>query len=87
MLAAFLGQFYENMVPPRQILTNCALPERLLIAEALAVRAGHKVALSQPQRGAKRKLVDHAETNARDALARRLSETSATRPTVHSFGM
>jgi excinuclease ABC subunit C len=79
VVAAFLGQFYEDMVPPRQILTNCAVPERALIAEALSVRAGRSVALAQPQRGAKRKLVEHAEANAREALARRLAETSTNR--------
>jgi excinuclease ABC subunit C len=79
VVAAFLGQFYENMTPPRQVMTNCDLTERALIAEALCVRAGHKVAVTRPLRGAKRNLVDHAENNARDALARRLAETSTTR--------
>jgi excinuclease ABC subunit C len=79
VLAAFLGQFYEDMTPPHQVLTNCTLPERELIAEALSVRAGRKVALSQPQRGPKRNLVEHAAANARDALARRLAETSTNR--------
>ena len=79
VLAAFLGQFYEDMTPPRQVLTNCALAERALIAEALSVRAGHKVDLTCPQRGAKRNLVTHAEANARDAMARRLSESATNR--------
>jgi excinuclease ABC subunit C len=76
VLAAFLGQFYEDMTPPRQVLTNCDLPERALIAEALSVRAGRRVELSRPQRGARRNLVNHAEANARDAMARRLSESA-----------
>src|SRR3546814_19771337 len=37
------------------------------------------VELSRPQRGAKRKLIDNALHNAREALARRLAESSSQR--------
>ncbi len=79
VLAAFLGQFYENKPAPPVILLSHEVPEQALIAEALGVRTERKVSLSVPQRGAKRKLLDHARTNARDALQRRLAETATTR--------
>jgi excinuclease ABC subunit C len=52
------------------------VPQQALLAQALAVSAGRKVELQVPQRGGKRKLVEQAEANAREALARRLAETS-----------
>ena len=77
VLAGFLGQFYENKPPPKLILLSHEPAESDLIAEALAVRAGHAVRLLVPQRGDKRAPVEHALVNAREALARRLAESSA----------
>src|SRR6185437_7460158 len=77
VLAAFLGQFYENKPPPTLILLSHAPADQTLIEEALSSRAGMKVELAVPQRGDKRKLVDHALLNAREALGRRLSESEA----------
>ena len=79
VLAAFLGQFYDNKSPPRLILLSHDVPEQALIAEALAVKAGHAVELSTPKRGAKLNLVENADINARDALGRRLAEGSSQR--------
>ena len=79
VLSAFLAQFYENKPAPRLLLVSHRLPEQALLADALELRASHKVTLTNPQRGAKRKLVDHALANAREALARRLAESSSQR--------
>lgn len=86
VLTAFLGQFYENKPAPSDILLSHKLPEIDLIAEALSVRTERKVSVSVPQRGAKRKLVDHARTNARDALERRLAESATTRDLMAQVG-
>ena len=75
VLAAFVGQFYDNKPPPRTVLLSHELSERGLIAEALSTRAGRKVHLLTPRRGAKRKPVEHALANAREALGRRLAES------------
>mgnify|MGYP006430130677 CR=1 FL=1 len=79
ILASFLAQFYDNKPVPREILVSAAPSDRTLLAEALSERAGRKVQLLVPQRGEKRKLIDHAATNAREALARHLSESEAQR--------
>ena len=79
VLSAFLAQFYENKLPPRLLLLSHALPEQALLTAALEVRAERKVTLGTPRRGAKRKLVDHAGLNAREALGRRLAESSSQR--------
>ncbi len=81
VLAAFLAQFYEDKVPPREVMLShpLATEDQPLIAEALALRAGRKVQITVPQRGDRRKMVQHAYDNAREALGRRLAESSATR--------
>lgn len=79
VLDAFLAQFYEDRPPPRMVLLSHDVPGRALLAEALTIRAGRKVAVGLPRRGEKRELVDHALTNAREALGRRLAESSTQR--------
>jgi len=79
VLAAFIGQFYDNKTPPKLVLVSEEVPDAALIEEALTVRAGRKVELAVPQRGDKRKLLDHALENAKSALARRLAESSSQR--------
>ena len=79
VLTAFVAQFYDNKPPPGLILLSQGIAQQGLIAEALSHKAGHKVSLLKPQRGAKRKLIEHAAANARDALARRLTESSSQR--------
>ncbi len=77
VLGAFLAQFYDDKPCPRSILLSHAVEEQVLLAQALATRAGHKVTLGVPQRGEKKGIVDHVSQNAREALGRRLAETSS----------
>ncbi|MDP1628954.1 excinuclease ABC subunit UvrC [Parvibaculum sp.] len=79
VLDAFLAQFYEDRPPPRMVLLSHDVPGRALLAEALTIRAGRKVAVGVPRRGEKRELVNHAQLNAREALGRRLAESSSQR--------
>jgi excinuclease ABC subunit C len=74
VLEAFLTQFYEDRVPPKLVLLSHKPVEQSLIEEALSSRAGRRVRLEVPQRGEKRDLVNHAITNAREALGRQLAE-------------
>jgi excinuclease ABC subunit C len=77
VMGAFLGQFYDDKPIPRLILVNVEPAEGELIAEAFGQKSGRKVEISRPQRGEKRGLVDHAFTNAREALGRKMAESSA----------
>jgi len=79
ILTAFLGQFYERSLAPKLVFVSHALKEQSLVAEALSLRADHKVRVVAPRRGARRNLVDHALSNARDALGRRLAESASQR--------
>ncbi|MCI4662163.1 MAG: excinuclease ABC subunit UvrC [Neomegalonema sp.] len=76
ILEAFLGQFYSSKAPPPQILLSHETGNGAMIAEALGTIAGRKVEILVPQRGEKRALVEHALTNARESLARKVSETA-----------
>jgi len=77
VMAAFLGQFYEERPIPRLVLVNVIPDEAELIADAFCLKAGRKVEIARPQRGEKRELVDHAFANAREALGRKMAESSA----------
>ncbi len=77
ILDAFLGQFYDTQPVPRLILTSHEAPNHALLAEAFGLKSGRKVEIARPQRGEKLDLVHHALTNAREALGRRMAESSA----------
>src|SRR5690242_6486187 len=79
VLGAFLAQFYDDKPCPRCIFISHEIEERALLAEALSTKSGHKVEVNVPQRGEKKDLVDHALANAREALARKLAESSSQR--------
>ncbi|WP_291366113.1 excinuclease ABC subunit UvrC [Acetobacter sp. UBA5411] len=76
ILAAFLAQFYDDKPPPALLLVNRELEEAPLLSEALGIKRGHKVEILRPQRGERREVVEHAETNAREALERKLAESA-----------
>ncbi|MCP3968905.1 MAG: excinuclease ABC subunit UvrC [Rhodobacteraceae bacterium] len=75
-LQAFVGQFYDNKEPPRQLILSDAIEDADLMAEALTGKAGRKVEILVPLRGEKRELVAGALRNARESLARKMAETA-----------
>ena len=77
VLSAFLAQFYDDKPPPKLVLASHDFEERALLAAALTTKSGRKVEVSVPQRGERKELVQHAMANAREALARKLADTSS----------
>ncbi len=77
ILDSFIAQFYDDKPVPRLILLSHEVPSRALLVEALSIKAERKVEISVPQRGTKIGLVEHAGQNAREALGRKLAETSS----------
>ncbi len=77
VLSAFLAQFYDDKPPPRLILVSHDFEERALLADALTTKAARKVKVAVPQRGERKELVQHAAANAKEALARKLADTSS----------
>jgi len=79
VLESFIAQFYDDKPVPRLILLSHDLASRGLLEEALTLKAERRVEIRLPQRGAKTGLVEHALANAREALGRRLAESSSQR--------
>ena len=91
ILGALLAQFYDDKPPPRLILISHDIEDRELLAEALATKSGHKIEVMVPRRGEKKDLIEHALANAREALGRKLAETSSQerllRQLAETFGL
>ena len=85
VLGSFLAQFYDDKPCPRLVLVSHELDERGLVAEALTIKSGHRVEVAIPQRGEKKDLIDHAVANAREALGRKLAETSSQQQLLAAF--
>ena len=77
VMQAFVGQFYSDREPPRMVLLSHAIEDLDLMAEALTERLGRKVEIAVPLRGEKLELVAGAKRNARESLARRMSESAS----------
>ena len=76
ILEAFVTQFYDGKDPPRLLLLSHDVEDRELLSQALSERAEHRVEVAVPQRGEKADLIAGAVRNARESLARRLSESA-----------
>jgi excinuclease ABC subunit C len=77
VLSAFMAQFYDDKPSPRCVFISHDFEERELLGAALATKTGYKVEVSVPKRGERKQLVDHALANAKEALGRRLADTSS----------
>lgn len=86
VLESFIAQFYDDKPVPRLILLSHDVPSRELLEEALGLKAERRVEIRLPQRGAKTGLVEHASNNAREALGRRLAESSSQRRLLEGVG-
>jgi len=74
ILANFLAQFYESKPVPADILVNLLPMERGLLEEAFGRKAGRRVTIAVPHRGARKRLLDFTQDNARQALERHFLE-------------
>lgn len=86
VLDSFVAQFYDDKPVPRLILISHDIPNRELLAEALSTKADRRVEIRVPSRGTKSGLVEHALNNAREALGRRLAESSTQRQLLQALG-
>ncbi|MEO1140038.1 MAG: excinuclease ABC subunit UvrC [Pseudomonadota bacterium] len=76
VLEAFIGQFYDTKEPAKQLILSHEIENADLMCEALAGKLGRKVEILVPQRGEKAELVEAALRNARESLARKMSESA-----------
>ena len=77
VLDSFIAQFYDDKPVPRLVLLSHSVPNLEILSEALTTKTGRKVTIHVPERGQKSALVDHALDNAREALGRKLAESSS----------
>ena len=77
VLPAFISQFYDNKPAPKKILINSSIKQKALLEEALSLKAERKIKITIPQLGANLMLVQRVEKNAREALERKVAETSS----------
>ncbi len=77
VLEAFIGQFYDQKDPPRQLILSHPVENPDLLADALSQKLGRKVEIIVPQRGEKAELVQGALRNARESLGRQMAEGQA----------
>jgi excinuclease ABC subunit C len=85
VLGSFVAQFYDDKPCPASILLSHDIPDRALLAEALSTKSGRKVEIAVPQRGEKKELTVHALANAREALGRKLADTSSQQRLLRSL--
>lgn len=76
VLEAFIGQFYGGKTPARQLLLSHSIEHADLVEALLSAQLGRRVEVLVPQRGEKFDLVENAARNARESLARKMSETA-----------
>jgi len=76
VLAAFVGQFYDDKPVPPQIMLSHPVDDAELLIQALSDRAQRRVDLLIPRRGAKHDIMKTALRNAREAFERRQAESS-----------
>ena len=76
ILAAFIAQFYDDKPTPPLLLLSHDPAEAGLLEQALSLKAERKITLLVPQRVEKHDVVQHAQTNAREALERKLAESA-----------
>lgn len=77
LLESFLSQHYLDQPAPPEILISHSFDEVSLLEAALGSRAGRKVDISLPQRGAKVRLLEMAQATAAQALSQRLVEAAS----------
>ena len=86
VLGQFVAQFYDDKPAPRLVLLSHDVEDMELLGEALSMRVESRVEVAAPKRGEKRDLVDHAASNAKEALSRKLSDTASQKQLLEALG-
>jgi len=77
-LASFLNEYYSQDIPvPPLVLLPIPLAEPAALEELLSEKAGKKVTITAPQRGAKLEIVNLAQKNALNAAQERIAKADS----------
>ena len=74
IMLEFLSQFYENKIPPKEIIVSHEPKDKSLLIEALSLLSNHQIRIHSPKKGIKKKLVNISMTNAKTSLNRKISD-------------
>ena len=72
IMLEFLSQFYENKIPPKEIIVSHEPKDKSLLIEALSLLSNHQIRINSPKKGIKKKLVNISMTNAKTSLNRKI---------------
>ena len=74
IMLEFLSQFYENKIPPKEIIVSHEPKDKSLLIEALSLLSNHQIRIHSPKKGIKKKLINISMTNAKTSLNRKISD-------------
>ncbi|MBP5534346.1 MAG: excinuclease ABC subunit UvrC [Alphaproteobacteria bacterium] len=75
VLSSFIGQFYDDVSIPHEIILSEEIKDKKSIEEALSSKSGHIVKITSNVRGIRQKMLDRAKVNAKESLVRYGQET------------
>ena len=70
ILSAFIGQFYDNISVPHEIIISDEIKDKKSIEEAFSSRSGYIVKITSSVRGIRQKMLERAKINAKESLIR-----------------
>ncbi len=76
VMESFIAQFYDNKTPPKLVLISSVVANIDLLTDVLSSKRGSKVEIIEPKRGERAELIINALRNARESLARKMSESA-----------
>ncbi len=73
VLEAFLGQYFRDRLPPADMVVSHALENEALLASVFSGQAGYRVSIQANPRGERKKMLESAIRNSKQALKMRLA--------------
>jgi excinuclease ABC subunit C len=73
VMEAFLGQYYQQRLPPVELVISSEADNAQLLADVFSEKAGHRISIQAHPRGDRRQMLELALGNARQALQMRLA--------------
>ena len=75
VMDAFLAQFYENKIPPRQIVLNIRPKNLDLLQKALEIKNKKKISFKIPKKKSEIAIINMAVKNAKESLQRKIFDS------------
>ncbi|MBL0848891.1 MAG: excinuclease ABC subunit UvrC [Candidatus Liberibacter ctenarytainae] len=85
IISCFLTQFYDNKPCPENIILSEEVEESQLLETSFAQKYGHKVKITIPLRGEKKKTIDMILLNARKAYTKKIANEISQKQLIKDF--